>query len=861
MHNVYRLVWNASLGKWVVASELAMGRKKKSTGLRLAALSLALAAGAPMAASAANACTLANGAAGVIDKQGLCVADTTTETRSVIAPNYQDGGGNDNGKAGAIALGSGANSDGINAIAIGTNATTINSTSGGADTGRGAIAIGNNATASTYDVDGVQYAGVAMGASANAQGGGSVAIGDGAQAGVDSTGKPSSSINYGVSIGTGTRSNNGAVAIGLDTLADGNKATSLGIRASASATSSVAIGDSASATGTEGVAIGVSSKAMGNSGIALGNTASAAGNAGVALGYSTQASGSYSAALGYKAIASGDSSIALGANANASTTGSVALGQGSVADRANAVSVGTTAVGGQRQIINVAAGTQGTDAVNLNQLATSAGSIASAIGGGSVVNADGSITAPSYIVQGATVTNLGAAIGGLDTGLTTANDNITTITNQLGDLASGTIGLVQQTAAGSNAPITVGANTDGATVNFAGTAGNRVLSGVANGTADDDAVTIAQLKASGLVDPSGDPMQIVSYDDISLGKITLGGTGGTILDNLQGGLIAAGSMQAVNGGQLYSMQQDFQNQFTQLNGQLGNLSNQYNDLNGRVGAIEAGGGSGGGGGSPVDPSMPGDGDDSTAVGAGSSASGDGSTAVGTGATASGNNSSANGAGSLASGDSSTANGAGSVASGDSSTASGAGAVASGNNSSATGANAVASGNNSTAIGQGASAAGQNSTALGSNTSVTANNSVALGSGSVADRDNTVSVGSAGNERQITNVAAGTQRTDAANWGQVQDAVNGVQSWANRRINDVAKNAYSGVAAAMAMPNLTPSGPGRTVVGAGVANYKNGSAIAAGVTYRSEGGNWLMGGAVSGTSTGDMGIRAQVGYEF
>jgi len=44
----------------------------------------------------------------------------------------------------------------------------------------------------------------------------------------------------------------------------------------------------------------------------------------------------------------------------------------------------------------------------------------------------------------------------------------------------------------------------------------------------------------------------------------------------------------------------------------------------------------------------------------------------------------------------------------------------------------------------------------------------LGAGSVANRANTVSVGSAGNERQITNVAAGTQDTDAVNVAQLND---------------------------------------------------------------------------------------------
>lgn len=85
--------------------------------------------------------------------------------------------------------------------------------------------------------------------------------------------------------------------------------------------------------------------------------------------------------------------------------------------------------------------------------------------------------------------------------------------------------------------------------------------------------------------------------------------------------------------------------------------------------------------------------------------------------------------------------------------------------------------------------------------------------------------------------------------------------ANHAINQVARSAYASVAAAIAMPNMTPSSPGRTIVAAGAGNYKNGSALAAGVTYRSQGGNWLMNGAVSVTSTGDAGVRAQVGYEF
>jgi autotransporter adhesin len=69
----------------------------------------------------------------------------------------------------------------------------------------------------------------------------------------------------------------------------------------------------------------------------------------------------------------------------------------------------------------------------------------------------------------------------------------------------------------------------------------------------------------------------------------------------------------------------------------------------------------------------------------------------------------------------------------------------------------------------ATASGLNATAIGGNAQAIAGNTVALGANSVADRLNSVSVGAAGNERQITNVQAGTADTDAVNVGQLKSA--------------------------------------------------------------------------------------------
>lgn len=61
----------------------------------------------------------------------------------------------------------------------------------------------------------------------------------------------------------------------------------------------------------------------------------------------------------------------------------------------------------------------------------------------------------------------------------------------------------------------------------------------------------------------------------------------------------------------------------------------------------------------------------------------------------------------------------------------------------------------------------NAVVLGHNAKVTGEGGVALGAGSVADRANAVSVGSTGANRQIINVAAGTEDTDAVNVSQLK----------------------------------------------------------------------------------------------
>ncbi len=112
----------------------------------------------------------------------------------------------------------------------------------------------------------------------------------------------------------------------------------------------------------------------------------------------------------------------------------------------------------------------------------------------------------------------------------------------------------------------------------------------------------------------------------------------------------------------------------------------------------------------------------------------------------------------------------------------------------------------------------NAVVLGHNAKVTGEGGVALGSGSVADRANAVSVGRKDANRQIINVAAGTEDTDAVNVSQLRDATaNANKGWKlsteGGAANQVASEAtvdFSGKKDAGDHQNITVSNDGNNV---------------------------------------------------
>ena len=373
----------------------------------------------------------------------------------------------------------------------------------------------------------------------------------------------------------------------------------------------------ATATDVSAIALGNgSATALGSTdAVAIGTQATASGISATAIGLRAQSSSNDAVALGTDANASALAGLSLGARSTVTVAGGVALGSGSVATRAGlggapeafsativastngAVSIG--AVGLERQITNVAGGTMATDAVNVRQLSTVGGNLAAGLGGGARFDATtGAFTPPSYTVQGSPQTTVGGAINALDLRLSANTTTTTTTANNLQQLQTQVAALpnlIQQD--GTTRVLSVGRTTDGNLVTLAGTGGDRRLSGLAAGTATNDAVTLSQLRsAAGTVaaslgggagfDVTTGAYQGPSYtvagtaygsldraigalDGLSLQYVPgVSGTATNVVDLSKGGslglvtlrsvapgALGSGSTEAVNGGQLYTTNQ------------------------------------------------------------------------------------------------------------------------------------------------------------------------------------------------------------------------------------------------------------------------------------------------------------------
>ncbi len=76
------------------------------------------------------------------------------------------------------------------------------------------------------------------------------------------------------------------------------------------------------------------------------------------------------------------------------------------------------------------------------------------------------------------------------------------------------------------------------------------------------------------------------------------------------------------------------------------------------------------------------------------------------------------------------------------------------------------GNNTYVFGANNTVTANDAIVVGTNVTTVANNSVVIGNGSTSEEEDTVSVGTKGSERKIVHVKDGTEKTDAATYGQI-----------------------------------------------------------------------------------------------
>ena len=473
MNKIFKVVWSKTKECYVVVSEVAKnnGGKKKALASVLAGLAMVAAtAGTPVQAGVGLGGSSVN-----ITPDGTLNGSNTVSKNSVVV-GYQNNttGGSGNGH---IVYGANnvANQDssmalGNQNIATGPAASAIGV--GSQATGRNTIAVGNVAKASNTD-------NIAIGTYSEALTSGQ----DAYALAVGSYSKANAHMAVGIGAiakATGSES----TVVGAGSTASGANSTALGARNTASGLRSVAIGKDNNATAEDTIAMGKANTAAVGGAVAIGmdnvanstlNGGRAEGNSMIAIGKANKATKEDTVAIGRENTASGNVSVAIGARTEATNSGSIAIagngdgykttstGLGSIAIGMQSNSTGTasTAVGGVSQ-----ATAKGASALGFK--ANASAESATALGQESVASVKDSVALGSQ--SKATV----------DKGVKGFNP-AETRTNKYAGLAG-----TAQTS--TLAAVSVG---DGATA-------TRQITGLAAGTNDTDAVNVAQLRSVNL---------------------------------------------------------------------------------------------------------------------------------------------------------------------------------------------------------------------------------------------------------------------------------------------------------------------------------------------------------------------------
>ena len=492
MNKVFKVVYSKSKGCYVVVPETAKNNngKKKVLASVLAGLALVGAAGVtPVHATLSADGSIDTNNSRINIKTANTVGDYGDQTVGVnsVAVGY---GNSTNNEDGTIVYGAANKATANAAIALGNR----NEASGG-----NAVALGTSNTATNVKT-------IAIGNKSNANADGAIAIGAyNNQNYIENSSNTTPKQAGGNSIVVGNYSHAGgrqSVAIGNNATTQHDDSVAIGADVSALAGHNIAIGSGGTKaqsapgkTGSAAIAIGLNAQATYGTDtgafdmIAIGNQTTASANAATAIGTLSKATANNSTAIGNKAQATASGTLAIGQVTNASAHGAVALGNG-----AQSNGVGSTSLGRTAKATN-----DGAVAVGFNAEAT--GDHAIAIGG------DG---------KGAAFTDSPNTFAGLNQKTTASATNSISVGHNAQAsivdgvaLGSSSVTTTDKGVLGYNpsdpherkyAPLTgnVQTATTAAVSIGNGQQMTRQLTGLAAGTADTDAVNVAQLKNVGV---------------------------------------------------------------------------------------------------------------------------------------------------------------------------------------------------------------------------------------------------------------------------------------------------------------------------------------------------------------------------
>ncbi len=334
----------------------------------------------------------------------------------------------------------------------------------------------------------------------------SVAIGQGLNLGTSNNVKPGIKRAWqtnNVVLGYNTTVDKGhVISIGSDNVNNGQRSVSIGnnltVNGTGGDTFNVAIGNNITADHNRAIGIGYKVES-GAHGVVIGEESKTTGTSAVALGKSAEAS-KLGVAIGNGAKAKNWNGVAIGNGAvveQIAGTASVAIGQGTVANSVGAVVMGLSAkTEGNRDNIaigtNTYAGGNGiTEATAVGKGAQATGKYSTAFGGSTQATAESALALGSS----AHATGKGSVAAGLyakakvENGVALGKDSEATVDK-------GVVGY----NAGEDAASTLSGNAWTSTLASVaigkGAEKTRQLTGLAAGTADTDAVNVAQLKAA-----------------------------------------------------------------------------------------------------------------------------------------------------------------------------------------------------------------------------------------------------------------------------------------------------------------------------------------------------------------------------